>query len=291
MKLKEVCAVTGLSRKTIRLYEEKGLLIPRKEMKNGREYRDYSPEDVQQLKNIATLRRAWFTMEEIRTMQDHPESIQDIFPQYRQWLYQQRQDLDKLLHAAEQIDVSSLQSLGQLTEQISGAADALPMPKYDVVPHFLYLDKMESEIKPSSNQQVTPDWETPLEGGISDKRIYRQLVANCSRSTADDLAVAFGQAREARAMFSEDRHGLVQDAPIEDAPTVRAAAWVLTLLMILSGMGLLIFVPMGAETILIPILWAVLAVSFALRVALGIFASKIRKEKQLVREVQRQRRI
>ena len=28
MKLKEVCESTGLSRKTIRLYEEKGLLVP-----------------------------------------------------------------------------------------------------------------------------------------------------------------------------------------------------------------------------------------------------------------------
>ena len=39
MKLKEVCEATGLTRKTIRLYEEKGLLVPQKEARNGREYR------------------------------------------------------------------------------------------------------------------------------------------------------------------------------------------------------------------------------------------------------------
>ena len=38
MKLKEVCASTGLSRKTIRLYEEKGLLVPQMEHRNGRDY-------------------------------------------------------------------------------------------------------------------------------------------------------------------------------------------------------------------------------------------------------------
>lgn len=43
MKLKEVCESTGLTRKTIRLYEEKGLLVPHKEYRNGREYREYTP--------------------------------------------------------------------------------------------------------------------------------------------------------------------------------------------------------------------------------------------------------
>ena len=47
MKLKEVCEATGLTRKTIRLYEEKGLLVPQKEARNGREYREYSQEDVE----------------------------------------------------------------------------------------------------------------------------------------------------------------------------------------------------------------------------------------------------
>lgn len=80
MKLKEVCESTGLSRKTIRLYEEKGLLVPQMEHRNGRDYREYSPEDVKRLQEIATLRRAWFTMDEIARMQQNPETIGEIFP-------------------------------------------------------------------------------------------------------------------------------------------------------------------------------------------------------------------
>ena len=56
MKLKEVCESTGLSRKTIRLYEEKGLLVPQMERRNGRDYREYTQADVDALREIATLR-------------------------------------------------------------------------------------------------------------------------------------------------------------------------------------------------------------------------------------------
>ena len=104
MKLKEVCEATGLTRKTIRLYEEKGLLVPQKEARNGREYREYSQEDVETLREIATLRRAWFTMDEISRMQQDPETIREIFQQYLQWLEAQQQTLRQLLTAARAID-------------------------------------------------------------------------------------------------------------------------------------------------------------------------------------------
>lgn len=39
MKLKEVCEKTGLTQKTIRFYEERGLIAPSHSTKNGRSYR------------------------------------------------------------------------------------------------------------------------------------------------------------------------------------------------------------------------------------------------------------
>ena len=49
MTRKEVCTATGLSIKTLRLYEEKGLIAPERQYRNGREYRVYTPELVAQL--------------------------------------------------------------------------------------------------------------------------------------------------------------------------------------------------------------------------------------------------
>ncbi len=142
MKLKEVCESTGLSRKTIRLYEEKGLLVPQMERRNGRDYREYTPEDVKKLREIATLRRAWFTMDEIARMQQDPEAIGEIFPQYLQWLENQKETLDQLLSAARTIEPGTVQNIEELSRRMQ-AADQMPLPAMDIQPHFRYLDAQE----------------------------------------------------------------------------------------------------------------------------------------------------
>ncbi len=69
MKIKEVARKTGLTEKTIRYYEHRGLVIPSSTELNGRRFRDYSPEDVTTLKAVSTLRRVRFPVEEIGRMQ------------------------------------------------------------------------------------------------------------------------------------------------------------------------------------------------------------------------------
>ena len=191
MKLKEVCESTGLSRKTIRLYEEKGLLVPQMEHRNGRDYREYTQADVEALREIATLRRAWFTMDEIARMQQNPETIGEIFPQYLQWLEKQKTTLESLLKAAKDVDPSKIQSVSELSEKMR-EAETMPLPAADIEPKFQYLDALEQR-----PEKVEPDWQEPLPGGMDDSRIYRQFVAANSKDKADDLGVAFGQLRDA----------------------------------------------------------------------------------------------
>lgn len=75
MQIKEVCERTNLSRRTIRYYEEEGLISPETETRNGRTYRNYSEADIEELLIIASLRKAWFSIEEIKTMRKEPERI------------------------------------------------------------------------------------------------------------------------------------------------------------------------------------------------------------------------
>lgn len=191
MKLKEVCESTGLSRKTIRLYEEKGLLVPQMERRNGRDYREYTQADVDALREIATLRRAWFTMDEIARMQQNPETIGEIFPQYLQWLEKQKTTLESLLKAAKDVDPSKIQSVSELSEKMR-EAETMPLPAADIEPKFQYLDALEQR-----PEKLEPEWKEPLPGGMEDSRIYRQFVAANSKDKADDLGVAFGQLRDA----------------------------------------------------------------------------------------------
>lgn len=186
MKLKEVCSQTGLTRKTIRLYEEKGLLVPRKEYHNGREYREYTEKDIRQLQIIALLRRAWFTMEEIRQMQQDPQSIQDIFPQYRQWLLQQKEQLDELVAVAEMVELKEVETISQLTERMAEAASKLPLPRYDVQPRFRYLDKIEEEVSAMSDERKNDN----------ELKAFRQTALLMDRDRVNDHAITFGQFRE-----------------------------------------------------------------------------------------------
>ena len=242
MKLKEVCASTGLSRKTIRLYEEKGLLVPQMERRNGRDYREYSPEDVKRLQEIATLRRAWFTMDEIARMQQNPETIGEIFPQYLQWLEKQKTTLESLLKAAKDVDPSKIQSVSELSEKMR-EAETMPLPAADIEPRFQYLDALEQR-----PEKVEPDWQEPLPGGMDDSRIYRQFVAANSKDKADDLGVAFGQLRDAMTPERESTPVVgTKEMPkmlqrlekLGEGALVLGAAWtaIYTLYLVMTGGG------------------------------------------------------
>ena len=62
MKMREVCARTGLTDRTVRYWTEQGLLNPFREEQNGRLYFRFTEEDVAALERIALLRQAGFSI-------------------------------------------------------------------------------------------------------------------------------------------------------------------------------------------------------------------------------------
>lgn len=67
MKINEVEAQVGITKKNIRFYEEQGLLSPRRNSENG--YRDYGEGEVAVLRQIKLMRKLGVPLEEIRKMQ------------------------------------------------------------------------------------------------------------------------------------------------------------------------------------------------------------------------------
>ena len=67
MKINEVEAQVGITKKNIRFYEEQGLLSPRRNSENG--YRDYGENEVAVLRRIKLMRKLGVPLEEIRRMQ------------------------------------------------------------------------------------------------------------------------------------------------------------------------------------------------------------------------------
>ena len=109
MKINEVEARVGITKKNIRFYEEQGLLSPRRNSENG--YRDYGPEEVAILRQIKLLRKLGLPLEEIRRMQSGGHTVGDGMRRHLVTLERERQNLDaaarlcgELADCAEKLD-------------------------------------------------------------------------------------------------------------------------------------------------------------------------------------------
>ena len=260
MKRQEICRLTGLTPKALRLYEEKGLITPSQEGSHNK-VRDYSREDLRRLQIIATLRRAMFTISEIKEMLDTPEAIQAIFPQYLEWLRQQSRQIDELLRVSEQVDLSRIGSAEDLTEQIESAAKSLPIPASDIHFRFRQLDALESA-RPSFTTEENLDRLLPGD------RTYRSAAVAISRDRLDNTLAFNSQLNDTRSMGRE-RSGGVADRQLKLKLWQRLIRWGLDLGIVI---GLVLLVALhtsyGPQKSLLPA-FAVLIPAALLRAVLA----------------------
>ena len=121
MKINEVEAAVGVTKKNIRFYEEEGLLSPRREPGNG--YRVYSQADVERLRRIKLLRKLDVPLADIRAMLEGQCTLADGMVQQLERLHSRRADMDEAVSFCEllqkepgnldQLDVE--QTLARLT--------------------------------------------------------------------------------------------------------------------------------------------------------------------------------
>ena len=91
MTIKEIEQMTGLTRSVIRYYEKEKLIDPIRNASNG--YRDYSEEDVENIRKIAYLRTLGISVEDIRRLINHEADLYRIVKKQKQMLEQQMSDL------------------------------------------------------------------------------------------------------------------------------------------------------------------------------------------------------
>lgn len=93
LKINEVEALVGITKKNIRFYEEKGLLCPVRNSENG--YRDYGQAEVEELRRIKLLRKLGLPIEEIRRMQEGKQTVGDGMRRHLVTLERERQNIDE----------------------------------------------------------------------------------------------------------------------------------------------------------------------------------------------------
>ena len=140
MKIKAVCQETGLTPRTIRFYEAQGLIAPASETRNGRQYREYSPEDLAALQHIAALRRAMFSLEEIRRMQTAPDQIGPVLAEYQTRMSQLAVQAAFLAQAASALSPEDMGDYQTLAEALVQAAGQASRPPRQIAPHFGRFD-------------------------------------------------------------------------------------------------------------------------------------------------------
>jgi DNA-binding transcriptional MerR regulator len=102
LQIGEVAERTGVTQRTLRFYEEKGLLQPPSRMEGG--FRLYSEEDVKRVKMIRRLQDLLgVTLADIKEMVDAQEMLRELRAQYRpeSGVEEKRRQLQKAIEVVQ----------------------------------------------------------------------------------------------------------------------------------------------------------------------------------------------
>ena len=83
MKIKDIIEKTGLTDRAVRLYIDEGLVLPDiKESYSGRKSIDFSEKDVERLNNVALLRKAGFSIADIKNLIDDNSTAKSVIERF-----------------------------------------------------------------------------------------------------------------------------------------------------------------------------------------------------------------
>jgi DNA-binding transcriptional MerR regulator len=121
------------------------MIQPQTSERGDRVYREYRAEDVTQLKQVANLRKACFTLSEIRQMQQAPDAIAEVLTVYQTRIEQEAQGKQSLARAVAALDFSKIHTIGVLAEQLSKVTVSYPLPTADIRLNFGRFDPEEPD--------------------------------------------------------------------------------------------------------------------------------------------------
>ena len=136
MRINEVERLVGVSKKSIRYYEEEGLLTPARE--NGNGYRSYSDADVRALRTIRLLRRLGIPVDEIRRLQNGQLTLSDCMQRHMialaaqsRTLTQTREVCAQLAHSGAELDTLDVADWTQRLDTLEQGGVQLTDPNRD----------------------------------------------------------------------------------------------------------------------------------------------------------------
>jgi len=187
-KIGEFAAISGISRKMLRHYEQLGLLKPgQTDRFTG--YRYYTLEQLQPIERIHTLREAGFTLREVHDVIERDWNVAD----FKAMLLQKRRDLSD-----KQRQIGCY--LARLEQQLADIETENTMPEYEialkpVVDQFLFVDTRAMNV--------------PMRVAVGEPEQLDSLVIQIADEVAPDVFVCT-QHRGERKQLNCAFHALVR---------------------------------------------------------------------------------
>jgi len=104
MQIHEVETKVGLTKKSIRYYEEEGLLNPKRSSSN--DYRDYTEEDIHTLKLIKFLRNLNVSINDIKKLKNNELSLEQCMKERISKINNEEHNLEKIKNMCSEIIMS-----------------------------------------------------------------------------------------------------------------------------------------------------------------------------------------
>ena len=142
MKIKEVIEKTELTDRAIRLYIENGLIAPDcDESYSGRKNLDFSEDDIEKLKNIAILRKAGFSLSEIKAIQNDSENCKVILTDFIERAKNRIETDTKLTEILSPLLFQNELSIDSICTALTGVTEEKEVPVEDT--HTPLIEKIE----------------------------------------------------------------------------------------------------------------------------------------------------
>ena len=132
MKIKEVIAATGLTDRAIRLYIGNGLVVPENQKTyTGRNNYNFTQADVDCLEQIAILRKADFSLEQIKALKQGGESAREVLLEY---LSEKQESVivgQKIVEALKDFPEWESVTMENICTKIKEGIEKTPLPNAD----------------------------------------------------------------------------------------------------------------------------------------------------------------
>lgn len=132
MKIKEVIAVTGLTDRAIRLYIEHGLVTPENQKSyTGRNNYNFTQADIDCFEQIAMLRKADFSLEQIKILKLGGESAREVLLEYLTAKQESVFVGQKIVEALKGFSVQESVTMESVCAKIKESIENTPLPEAD----------------------------------------------------------------------------------------------------------------------------------------------------------------